>query len=168
MSEAAQRGMELFFSERTECYHCHGGFLFTNAVRTAARPEPVPAFFNTGLYDVDGTGSYPTGNQGLYEFTGDPSDRGRFRVPSLRNVAVTAPYMHDGSIATLAEVVATYSAGGRNVTEGEHAGDGRHNANKDALVFPLELDEGEQADLVAFLEALTDEALMGAPRSAAP
>jgi cytochrome c peroxidase len=79
-------------------------------------------------------------------------------------VAVTAPYMHDGSIATLAEVVATYSAGGRNVTEGEHAGDGRENPNKDALVFPLELDEGEQADLVAFLEALTDEAL----RSAAP
>lgn len=159
MSAAAQRGMDLFFSERGECYHCHEGFLFTSAVRSAAQPEPVPAFFNTGLYDVDGTGSYPAGNQGLYEITGDPGDRGKFRVPSLRNVALTAPYMHDGSIATLAEVVATYSAGGRHVEEGEHAGDGRENPNKNALVFPLDLTEGEQADLVAFLEALTDEAL---------
>jgi cytochrome c peroxidase len=163
MSEAAKRGMELFFSERAECYHCHGGFLFTNAVRTAAQPEPVPAFFNTGLYDVDGTGSYPAGNQGLYELTGDPADRGKFRVPTLRNVALTAPYMHDGSIATLAEVVATYAAGGRHVIEGDHVGDGRANPNKDVLVFELDLDEGEQADLVAFLEALTDDRLVDAP-----
>jgi cytochrome c peroxidase len=156
MSEAAQRGMALFFSERTECYHCHGGFLFTSAVRSAAQPGVVPAFFNTGLYDVGGMGDYPTGNQGLYEVTGDPADRGKFRVPSLRNVAVTAPYMHDGSIATLAEVVATYSAGGRHIEDGEHAGDGRSHPNKDVLVFELGLEAGEQADLVAFLEALTD------------
>ena len=160
MSEAARRGMELFFSERAECYHCHGGFLFTNAVRTAAQPGVIPSFFNTGLYDVGGTGDYPVDDQGLYELTGDPGDRGKFRVPSLRNVAVTAPYMHDGSIATLAEVVATYSAGGRHVLEGLHAGDGRGNPNKDPLVFELGLDEGEQADLVAFLEALTDERLL--------
>jgi cytochrome c peroxidase len=160
MSEAARRGMELFFSERAECYHCHEGFLFTAAVRSAAQPQPVPAFFNTGLYDVDGSGSYPTGNQGLYEITGNPADRGKFRVPSLRNVALTAPYMHDGSIETLAEVVATYSAGGRHVEEGAYAGDGRDNPNKNALVFPLDLTEGEQADLVAFLEALTDAALL--------
>ncbi len=160
MSESAVRGMELFFSERAECYHCHGGFLFSNAVRSADQPVVVPSFFNTGLYDVDGTGSYPAGNQGLYEITGDPADRGKFRVPSLRNVAVTAPYMHDGSIATLAEVVATYAAGGRNVEDGEHAGDGRQNPNKDTLVFELTLDEGEQADLVAFLEALTDPRFM--------
>ena len=163
MSDAALRGMELFFSERTECYHCHAGFLFTVAARSASQPQVPAAFFNTGLYDVDGTGSYPTGNQGLYEITGDDGDRGKFRVPSLRNVALTAPYMHDGSIATLAEVVATYSAGGRHVAEGEHAGDGRENPNKDVLVFPLDLDEGEQADLVAFLEALTDEQLREAP-----
>jgi cytochrome c peroxidase len=161
MSEAAQRGMALFFSERTECYHCHGGFLFTSAVRSAAQPGVVPGFFNTGLYDVGGTGDYPTGNQGLFELTGDPRDRGKFRVPSLRNVAVTAPYMHDGSIATLAEVVAIYSAGGRHIEDGELAGDGREHPNKDTLVFELALTDGEQAELVAFLEALTDSRFMG-------
>lgn len=161
MSAAAQRGMDLFFSERTECYHCHGGFLFTLAVRSAAQPGVVPAFFNTGLYDVGGRGDYPTGNQGLFEHTGDPEDRGKFRVPSLRNVAVTAPYMHDGSVATLAEVVAIYSAGGRVLEQGPHAGDGREHPNKDTLVFPLGLSDAEQADLVAFLEALTDARFIG-------
>jgi cytochrome c peroxidase len=161
MSAAAQRGMALFFSERTECYHCHGGFLFTSAVRSAAQPGVVPGFFNTGLYNVGGTGDYPAGNQGLFELTGDPADRGKFRVPSLRNVAVTAPYMHDGSIATLAEVVAIYAAGGRHIEDGELAGDGREHPNKDVLVFELGLTDGEQADVVAFLEALTDSRFMG-------
>lgn len=128
--------------------------------RSAAQPGVVLGFFNTGLYNVGGTGDYPTGNQGLFELTGDPRDRGKFRVPSLRNVAVTAPYMHDGSIATLAEVVAIYSAGGRHIEDGELAGDGREHPNKDTLVFELALGEGEQADLVAFLEALTDSRFM--------
>jgi len=168
MSASAKRGMDLFFSERTECYHCHGGFAFSIAVRSEAQPGVVPAFFNTGLYDIGGSGDYPRDGQGLYEITGDPADRGRFRVPSLRNVALTAPYMHDGSIATLEEVVATYDAGGRNIVEGEYAGDGRKHPNKDVLIFELGLDASEQADLVAFLEALTDARFMEARASPSP
>ncbi len=156
LSPAALRGMDLFFSERTECYHCHGGFLFTVAFRSADQPGVAAAFFNNGLYDVGGTGNYPAGNQGLFEFTGQPGDRGKFRPPSLRNVAITGPYMHDGSIATLEEVIAHYMAGGRNLEDGPNAGDGRAHPNKDSLVAPRDLSVDEQADLVAFLRALTD------------
>jgi cytochrome c peroxidase len=80
---------------------------------------------------------------GRYEITLDPRDRWRYRTPSLRNVALTAPYMHDGSLATLADVVAFYSDGGV-------ANDGL-----DPLIRPLGLREDEQRDLVAFLESLT-------------
>jgi cytochrome c peroxidase len=161
MSDAALRGMDLFFSERTECYHCHGGFLFTVGFRSAAQPGLANAFFNNGLYDVGGTGDYPAGNQGLFEFTANPADRGKFRPPSLRNVAVTAPYMHDGSIATLEDVVAHYMAGGRNVEDGPLAGDGRAHPNKDPLVAPRDLSAEERADLVEFLRALTDARYQG-------
>jgi cytochrome c peroxidase len=58
-------------------------------------------FHNTGLYNLSGLLSYPPGNAGTYEVTNDPNDVGWFKAPTLRNIAVTAPYMHDGSIATL-------------------------------------------------------------------
>lgn len=76
------------------------------------------AFHNTGLYDLDGKGAYPAPNTGLLEHTGRPEDMGRFRAPTLRNVEVTAPYMHDGSIATLDEVIDHYAAGGRTIAAG--------------------------------------------------
>lgn len=163
LSPAAQRGFALFFSERAECYHCHGGFDFTNATRTADAAG-VPAFHNTGLYDVDGQGSYPPPNVGLVEFTGRNADRGRFRVPTLRNVAVSAPYMHDGSLATLDDVVRHYVRAG---TERD-SGDGAGNPFKDPLIRPLDLDDADLADLVAFLEALTDESFLHDPRLADP
>jgi cytochrome c peroxidase len=102
-------------------------------------------------------GGYPPGNGGLYEFSGDPRDQGKFRVPTLRNVGLTAPYMHDGSIATLAEVIEHYAAGGREVKDGPFAGDGRANPNKSPLVRKHDLSAAEKADLVAFLGSLTDE-----------
>lgn len=105
MSASAARGMDLFFSERTECYHCHSGFLFTTAVRTAGTVHLESAFENTGLYNIDGMGAYPGDNVGLHEFTMDPGDMGRMRIPTLRNLTLTAPYMHDGSVATLGNQV---------------------------------------------------------------
>ena len=168
MSAAAQRGMDLFFSERTECYHCHAGVAFSTSFRSADSEPGPPDFQNNGLYNVGGTGAYPPGNGGLYEFTGEPRDQGKFRVPTLRNVGLTGPYMHDGSIATLAEVIEHYAAGGREVTEGPFAGDGRENPNKSTLVRGLDLDADEKADLVAFLESLTDEGFVTDPRFAAP
>ena len=68
---------------------------------------------NNGLYNLDDDGSYPTGNEGIFDMTDDPADKGKFKPPSLRNIAVTAPYMHDGSIATLEEVLDHYARGGR-------------------------------------------------------
>lgn len=167
-STSARRGLELFFSERAECYHCHSGPHFSNSFRDHDSPPPPVEFHNTGLYNVDGQGAYPGDNTGLYEFTGRPQDMGRFRVPTLRNVALTAPYMHDGSVATLEEVVALYSAGGRHLAEGPYAGDGRTNPHKDPLVRPFPLSAQERQDLVAFLESLTDYEFVQEPRFSNP
>lgn len=168
MSESAIRGMQLFFSELGECYHCHAGVNFSTAFRSAATEPGPPDFQNNGLYNLDEFGAYPLGNGGLYELTGDPRDHGKFRVPSLRNVALTAPYMHDGSIATLAEVIDHYAAGGRNIVEGPLAGDGRLNPNKSPLVREIPLTAQDKADLVAFLESLTDEAFVRDPKFGPP
>ncbi|MBI3782063.1 MAG: di-heme enzyme [Deltaproteobacteria bacterium] len=134
LSESAKRGMTLFFSERLECFHCHGGFNFADSVDHAKLPEPERAFHNTGLYNVDGKGAYPAGDRGLYKQTGKPDDMGRFKAPSLRNVAVTAPYMHDGSIATLDGVIDHYAAGGRTIESGPNAGAGSDSPLKDKFL----------------------------------
>jgi cytochrome c peroxidase len=168
LSESAKRGLDLFFSEKLECYHCHGGLTFSASFRSKDTRVREPGFHNTGLYNVGGDGSYPPDNLGLKEFTGQPNDVGKFRVPTLRNVALTAPYMHDGSVATLAEVLDNYAAGGRNVESGPRAGDGRENPFKDPLVRAFALTESERADVIAFLESLTDEAFLRDPRFAPP
>src|SRR5690606_2793154 len=109
LSESAKRGMALFFSERLECSHCHGGFNFTDSVAHDGQPLPESGFHNNGLYNVDGRGGYPETNRGLYDHTGQARDMGRFRAPTLRNIELTAPYMHDGSLATLDDVLDHYA-----------------------------------------------------------
>jgi cytochrome c peroxidase len=168
LPESALRGMELFYSEAVECHHCHGGFNFTLSVRHAATMSLPTAFHNTGLYNIGGAGDYPLGNQGLFEITFDPDDRGRFRAPSLRNVAVSAPYMHDGSVASLEDALDIYAAGGRVIEAGPNAGDGRVHPNKSGFVGGFEMSEQDRADLVAFLESLTDETFLNDPRFADP
>jgi cytochrome c peroxidase len=127
---------------------------------SADRPFAEIGFHNIGLYDLDGRGAYPPGNRGLFEHTHQPGDMGRFRAPSLRNVAVTAPYMHDGSIETLAEVIAHYAAGGRDA--------GRRNPHKSAYVTGFAISERETSDLIAFLESLTDKSFLSDPRLGDP
>jgi len=168
LSSAAKRGMELFFGERAECYHCHSGPHLTNSFRSKDTKLSERDFQNTGLYNVDGLGAYPVDNTGLFEFTNNPKDMGRFRVPPLRNVALTAPYMHDGSMATLEEVLDFYTAGGRDVTSGPYMGDGRASPLKNPLVRPFELSAQERADLIAFLESLTDLDFVNDPRLSNP
>jgi len=168
LSEAALRGKELFFSERLECFHCHGGFNFSDSVTHAGSTFTETMFHNTGLYNLGGTGAYPEGNAGIYEITHLASDMGRFRAPTLRNIALTAPYMHDGSIATLSEVLDHYAAGGRTIEAGPHAGVGSENPFKSELINGFTLTEAEKADVIAFLEALTDEALLGDARFSDP
>ncbi len=164
LSEAAKRGKDLFFSEVLECYHCHAGLNLTTAFRAAGSRSTVRSFENTGLYNLDGKGSYPVPNVGLFEFTSKPSDMGKFRVPPLRNVELTAPYMHDGSIATLDEVLDFYAAGGRHITEGPSVGDGRANPYKNPLVRGFVISADEKADVVAFLKSFTDTSVLTDPR----
>jgi cytochrome c peroxidase len=166
--EAAElRGRDLFFSDRTGCASCHGGPTFAEPTTFLGVPVGT-AFHNVGLYNLGGTGGYPAPNRGLFERTGLPSDMGRMRTPSLRNVEVTGPYMHDGSVPTLAEVIAVYVAGGRDLQFGPNAGDGRTNPFKSPLVRPLDLTASEQADLLAFLRALTDAPFLTDPRFSNP
>jgi cytochrome c peroxidase len=168
LGAAAKRGMDLFLSERLECFHCHGGFNFSDSVTHAGSVAAERAYHNTGLYNLGPSGAYPPGGGGLYEATHDPADMGRFRAPTLRNVAVTAPYMHDGSVPTLEAVLDHYAEGGRTVAEGPYAGVGSKNPHKSEFVAGFVLTPGERSDVVAFLESLTDEELLTDPRFGDP
>lgn len=138
LSEAAVRGEALFNGERGECFHCHIGFDLSNH-----------GFRNNGIAADDP-------DEGRREVTLKDSDLGKFKVPTLRNVAVSAPYMHDGSLATLDDVIDAYTAGGRG------------HPNTDPNIHPLELSADDKSDLRAFLEALTDERFLTNPDYAEP
>jgi hypothetical protein len=117
------------------------------------------------MYNVDGHGAYPTGDRGLIDFTDKPGDMGRFRAATLRNITKTAPYMHDGSMATLESVlVDQYGHAGRLIPEGQpNAGDGSQNPLKDPLVKGFTLADDEKAALLAFFDALTDDDFLANP-----
>jgi cytochrome c peroxidase len=168
ISDAAKRGFDLFNSEKLECFHCHGGFNFQDVVKYVGRPTVEARFHNTGLYNLGGTGGYPAGGQGIYEVTGVASDMGRFRTTTLRNIAVTAPYFHDGSAATLDDVLDHYAAGGRTIASGPHAGTGAANPYKDGLIRGFTLTPEERADVHAFFGSLTDDAFLTDPRLSDP
>ena len=168
LSASAKRGYDLFFSEKLECFHCHGTFNFSDSVTYEGKQLTEKMFHNTGLYNIGGTGAYPEDNTGVMAITGNPDDMGRFRAPSLRNIALTAPYMHDGSIATLDEVLDHYAAGGRTIESGPYAGVGSQNPGKSELINGFELTAEERADVLAFLESLTDEELTKDPRFSDP
>ena len=163
LSASARRGVDLFFSDRIGCASCHSGFAFTDAAGAPGEVgKPFP-FHNIGLYDVDGRGAYPADGTGLMALTFRPEDMGRFRTPPLRNVAVTAPYMHDGSVATLSEVIDVFAAGGRARLQ-----NGVASPLQSPLVRAFTITAGEKADLLAFLEALTDEEFLRDPRFSDP
>jgi cytochrome c peroxidase len=168
LSESARLGQVLFFSERLECFHCHGGLGFTGTFDHAGKSSPEIEFHNNGLYNIDGEGAYPPHNTGLQQFTFRPEDMGRFKAPTLRNIALTAPYMHDGSAATLDEVIDHYAAGGRTLTDGPFAGVGSENPFKSGFVKGFELTPTERQGLLDFLEALTDSAFVTDPRFSNP
>lgn len=129
---AEQRtGRELFFSARTACSSCHVAPLFTDN-----------QWHNLGVPQVGPKAS----DDGRSVVTGNDADKGAFKTPTLRNIALTTPYMHDGVFSTLDEVVAFYIAGGGPAP------------NKSPLMKPLALTLKEQKALVAFLESLTDPA----------
>lgn len=127
LNDAQKRGLELF-QDKAGCVDCHSGTLFTNQ-----------AFENNGLLVANA-------DSGRARVTLDEADYGKFRVPSLRNVALTPPYMHDGRMASLEDVIAHYNHGGFASAR-----------NRNEAIVPLKLSDSEQADLVAFLQALTDD-----------
>lgn len=168
LTPGEERGRLLFFGEKAECFHCHGSFNFNDQVVHAGSRVVETPFHNTGLFNIDGAGGFPYPNRGVFELTGRPADMGAFRAPSLRNVEVTAPYMHDGSITTLEEVLDFYAAGGRVITSGPHAGDGRLSPLKSDLIAQIQLDEAEKADIIAFLKTLTDHEFITNPAFSDP
>jgi cytochrome c peroxidase len=168
LSPSAIRGEALFFSERTECFHCHAGVMFSASTNYVGKSFREQEYFNNGLYNVDGRGAYPSNNTGLAEFTGQPRDMGAHKAPSLRNVALTAPYMHDGSITTLEDVIDHYARGGRLITSGPHAGDGKLSPFKNGFVNGFTITADEKADLIAFLRSLTDSTFITNPAFSNP
>lgn len=126
LTDQERNGMDIFFGDKAKCSQCHSGFQFTNY-----------NFENNGLYE-----HYE--DEGRLHFTGLESDRSKYKVPTLRNVELSAPYMHDGSLKTLMEVIEHYNSGGQN------------HINKSALIQPLYLTDQEKMDLEAFLKSLTD------------
>jgi cytochrome c peroxidase len=168
LNDSAKRGFELFTSEKLECFHCHNGFNLVDSLNYACKGSLEPRFHNTGLYNIDGNGAYPSPNTGIREVTDRPEDMGRFRAPTLRNIAVTAPYMQDGSIATLSEVLDHYGSGGRTISSGPYAGNGSLNPFKSGLLKGFTLTAQERADVLAFLDSLTDNTFLTNPAHSNP
>jgi len=135
LGPAERRGLVLFRSLKTRCFECHG-------FPTLANPD----FKVIGVPDLPGQ----TVDRGRAEAGGGPAYERAFKVPTLRNVAVTAPYMHNGKFQTLADVLAFYAKGGGK-------GEGLELANLDDKIRVFSLSTAEQQDLIAFLNALTDE-----------
>lgn len=133
MTDSQKRGHEIFISDDSKCFDCHFGPDFTG-----------DEFRNIGLYDNMGLL-----DRGRFDITKDSSDLGKFKVPGLRNVALTAPYMHNGMFNTLEEVIDYYSNPYDFV---------ERPINMDSLMLtPLNLTDQEKADLVNFLKSLTDQ-----------
>lgn len=142
LSPTELNGLAIFFTEQGDCFHCHGGSLMTSNAIT-----------NIGLDSI------PSGqNRGLYSFTGNPLDDGRFSIPSLRNVALTAPYMHDGRFKTLEEVIEFYNSGVH-----QNSPNIDPIMTKAAKQFGLQLSTYEKQCLVDFLKALTDTSFVNNP-----
>lgn len=156
MSVSAKRGMALFYSSRVGCAQCHSGINFNGAIVYAGHTRARALFANTGLYDLDGHGAYPASDRGLLEVTHRSADMGKFKVPTLRNVALTAPYMHDGSLPTLESVLDHYVRGGHK------------NPLQDSRVRPFRLSPSERTDLLEFLHSLTDREFVENPEFSAP
>ncbi len=167
LTESEIRGMNLFMSERLECSHCHSGFNFSQFVTHESNAPAESPFHVTGLYHIEAQ-SADGFDFGLFEVTSNPADKDRFKAPTLRNIEYSAPYMHDGSLATLEEVLDFYAAGGREITQGVWRGDGRKHPAKSAFVRGFVLTEQEKQDVISFLHSLSDERFVTDPRFGNP
>lgn len=130
LTENEKKGWALFQSDRLQCTQCHKGFDFTDY-----------SFQNNGMYQ-----NYADSGRAL--FSGRKEDIGKFKVPSLRNVAITYPYMHNGSVGSLEEVIAHYASGGKQ------------HPNQSEYIKGFELNEKEKKALIEFLQSLTEASFL--------
>ena len=167
LSESAWRGLRLFSAERPGCSRCHGGLLFSGAFDYGLLERPVkPRFVDNGLLEASERRGPGVIDAGLARATGRRRDGGLFKVPTLRNIALTAPYMHDGRLATLAGVLDHYAR-----VPAAHPGDGVAASDSGGVggtTVAAPLTAQERDDLLAFLESLTDETFVSDPAFAAP
>ena len=153
LSLSAKNGLKLFFSPDLMCSSCHVPPLFTvNDKRNNISPDSI--YFNTGVNDGDNV------DKGLFLFTHKTEDIGKFKVPSLRNVALTAPYMHNGNMETLGDVIDLYSRGRRHVSINASTKPG---FDKDDRIKGFSITSNEKKDLIAFLHSLTDSTVLVNP-----
>lgn len=138
LDSAELRGYELFFTEKADCFHCHGNILFTDNL-----------FHNNGL------DPFPK-DLGLAKVTGKTNDESKFKTPTLRNLVFTAPYMHDGRFSTIEQVVDFYSTGVKFSATIDPL---MKNVNAGGIQLTLE----EKGDLIAFLKTLTDSLFVSNP-----
>jgi cytochrome c peroxidase len=127
LNEQEKRGLALFFNAKTQCSTCHS----------------LPHFSNFGFENIGLYSDYADMGKALA--TGKTEDIGKFKVPTLRNIEITAPYMHNGSMNTLEEVVEHFNSGGNA------------HANKSHLIKPLNLNQQEKEDLISFMKTLTNK-----------
>lgn len=151
LTKSEMAGMALFFGDDLMCARCHN----KNDFDLPANPNMF-TYQNIGLYNVDSSFSYGNGDNGLFAITNDKEDKGRFKIPSLKNIALTAPYFHDGSVKTLSEVITVYANGGRNITQGKNKGNGINHPNKHPLIQGFTITEKQKNQLISFLHTLTD------------
>lgn len=144
-----EEGRRIFFSEKGDCFHCHINLLATDNM-----------MHNNGLDSIYAKEI----DLGLYNVTGNPDDKGKFKTPNLRNVALRTHYMHDGRFTTLEEVVEFYNTGVRKVPNVDPL---MTKDNRDDI-FGLGLNEVEKKQLVAFLKTLTDSTMITSKAFAAP
>jgi cytochrome c peroxidase len=151
LTSSQKNGMLLFFSAKLKCNTCHGGINFNTA-----SSEANSNYFNTGLTNV----LQSSFDKGLYEKTNQQNDIGKYKVPTLRNLAFTAPYFHDGSIQSLEEVIELYEKGGlaQKATMPQ----------KSKFITGFKLTSPERRDLIAFLLSLSDSSVIINPRYANP
>jgi|JI9StandDraft_2_1071091.scaffolds.fasta_scaffold13097_3 cytochrome c peroxidase len=160
LSASEIRGISVFNGETAECFHCHGGFNYTNTVNHTGIVFEEVSYMSNGIISDATYASLPSNKKGLYDVTLLTTDIGRFKAPSLRNIALTYPYMHDGSITcttaspndtdacsteALGKVIDHYASGGQS------------HQNKDAQIRAFSLTPQERTDLINFLKALTDD-----------
>lgn len=137
LSENEQKGFQLFQSKELKCSQCHSGANFNQPVFQSS------PYFNTGFFTDTSI------NKGLFALTNNKDDLGKYKVPTLRNLAFTAPYLHDGSAETLEQVIQLYEQGGKSSV-----------INKHPFIAGFKLNSQQRSELVAFLLSLSDSTVI--------